>query len=62
MTSNAAMMILLISAGPQIVMWLDFLIAWKSPTRQMPAFSLYVTVLAIEYADVSFASISERAS
>jgi hypothetical protein len=61
MTSNAAMMILPISARPVIVIGRDFLIAWKGPKRQMPAFSLYVTVPAIGYVDVSFASISERA-
>jgi hypothetical protein len=61
MTSNAAMMIFPIFAGPQTVMPRDFLIVWKNPTRQTPALSLYVTVPAIGYADVSFASISERA-
>jgi hypothetical protein len=56
------MMILLVSARPVIVIGQDFLIAWKNPTWQTPVFSLYVTVPAIEYADVSFASISEKAS
>jgi hypothetical protein len=54
------MMILPICAKLVIPIGLDFLIVWKSLTRQIPAFSLYVIVPAIGYAVVSFAFILER--